>query len=341
MFIGYMKDMKSWILFFLGTIGFIDLVLWLDQGIIVEVTSILYFNILLLLFFIVFLAWRYYVEMKFTKELVLLIDGQFDDWDVALPDPVYLRDKKTREILLQGVEQLSKRLSTLKQASISDSDYIASWVHEVKTPLTAMKLLIDEHRGDPVIRKVELEWLRLHLLIDRQLSISRLPTLEADYILEKGNLQQLVKAEVRELASWFMEKNIAVEFEGAEDAEVVTDSKWCRFLIRQLLTNAVKYSPSGGTITIWTSELETENMQLIITDEGPGIKAHDLPRIFDKGFTGGTGRIHNAATGLGLYLAKTVATKIGITMMASSENSKGTSMEIIFPTKNDFDKILK
>src|SRR5690625_6196734 len=76
MFIGYMKDMKSWILFFLGTIGFIDLVLWLDQGIIVEVTSILYFNILLLLFFIVFLAWRYYVEMKFTKELVLLIRSE-------------------------------------------------------------------------------------------------------------------------------------------------------------------------------------------------------------------------------------------------------------------------
>src|SRR5690625_7612600 len=132
-----------------------------------------------------------------TQVLVLLIYVLFDDWDVALIDAVYLRDKKKREILLQGVEQLSIRLSTLKQASISDSDYIASWVHEVKTPLTAMKLLIDEHRGDPVIRKVELEWLRLHLLIDRQLSISRLPTLEADYILEKGNLQQLVKEEVQ------------------------------------------------------------------------------------------------------------------------------------------------
>lgn len=278
--------------------------------------------------------------MKFSRELALLIDDQVDDWDIALPDAVNTRDEKTKEILMQAAGQLSKRLSTLKQASISDGDYIASWVHEVKTPLTAMKLLIEEHRSDPLIRKVELEWLRLHLLIDQQLSISRLPSLEADYILEKADLQQLVKAEVRELASWFMEKNIAVEFEGEEAAEVVTDSKWCRFLVRQLLTNAVKYSPSGGIITISTSKLETGNMQLTITDEGPGIKAHELPRIFDKGFTGGTGRIHNAATGLGLYLAKTVAIKIGIAIIPCSENVNGTSMKIVFPTENDFDKML-
>ena len=166
----------------------------------------------------------------------------------------------------------------------------------------------------PAFRKIESEWLRAHLLIDQQLSISRLPSLEMDYVLEKTNLQKLATAEVRELASWCMEKNIAVEFEG-EDVEVVTDVKWCRFIIRQFLTNAVKYSPVGGTILISTNKTSSGNASLSIIDEGPGIKPHDLPRIFDKGFTGGTGRIHNAATGLGLYLAQTVATKMGITLL--------------------------
>ena len=224
----------------------------------------------------------------------------------------------------------SKELAELRHANLIESDYTAAWVHEVKAPLTAMKLTMDEHRNDPVIRKIEAEWLRVHLLIDQQLYISRLPTLEADYVLEKTDVHRLVTAEVRELASWCMEKNIAVEFEG-EDIEVVTDVKWCRFIIRQLLTNAVKYSPDGGTIIISTNVNTNWKCHVLsIKDEGPGIKAHDLPRIFDKGFTGGTGRLHNAATGLGLYLAQTVATKIGITLQAQSEMGQGTTIQMTF-----------
>ena len=163
-----------------------------------------------------------------------------------------------------------------------------------------MKLTIDAHCSEPVMRKLEAEWLRIYLLIDRQLYMTRLPSLESDYVLEKTAVQRLTAKEVRELASWCVEKNIAVEFEG-EDAEVVTDRKWCRFILRQLLTNAVKYSPEGGTIVITSERLPSGNVSLMIKDEGPGIPAHDLPRIFDKGFTGGNGRIQNAATGLGLY----------------------------------------
>ena len=252
MFIGYIKDMKSWILFFIGAIGFIDVILWLDQGIDVEFTSALYFNLLLLLFFMVFILWRYRVETKFTKELAELIEKGIEDWHIALPDSTFSHDEMTKEMLHQAAENFSKELSEMKKVTIHEGDYIASWVHEVKTPLTAMKLTIDEHRGDPAIRKIESEWLRLHLLVDQQLSISRLPSLEADYVLEKTNLQKLASAEVRELASWCMDKNIAVEFEG-EDVEVVADVKWCRFMIRQFLTNAVKYSPVGGTIIVSTN----------------------------------------------------------------------------------------
>ncbi|QUW21012.1 sensor histidine kinase [Sporosarcina sp. Marseille-Q4063] len=339
MFIRYIKDMKSWILFFIGAIGFINLIIWLDQGIAVEITSALYFNMLILLSFIVFILWRYRVETKFTKELASLIEAGIDEWHIALPDSTFSHDEVTKKMLHQAAESFSNELSEMKKVNIHEGDYIASWVHEVKTPLTAMKLTIDEHRGDPAFRKIESEWLRLHLLVDQQLSISRLASIETDYVIEKTNLQKLASAEVRELASWCMDKNVAVEFEG-DNVEVVTDVKWCRFMIRQFLTNAVKYSPEGGTIIIETKIKSSRNASMSITDEGPGIKPHDLPRIFDKGFTGGTGRIHNAATGLGLYLAQTVAVKMGILLEARSNEAKGTKMEVVFPTENEFDKML-
>jgi len=102
----------------------------------------------------------------------------------------------------------------------------------------------------------------------------------------------------------------------------------------------VKYSPSGGTIIIRTSVNPRGNIVLSIQDEGIGIKAHDLPRIFDKGFTGGTGRLYNAATGLGLYLAQTVAIKIGITLWAESGKEQGTTLYMMFSIENEFDQLL-
>lgn len=321
------------------SLGFADVLIWLDAGIDAEFSSVLYFNMLLLISFSLFIVWRYRMEMKFTKELSVLADESSLDWYEALPKPIFSRDKIAVETLGLVAASSSKEIAELRYANLIESDYTAAWVHEVKAPLTAMKLTMDGHRSEPVIRKIQAEWLRVHLLIDQQLYISRMSTLEVDYVLEKTNVHRLVTAEVREIASWCMEKNIAVEFEG-EDIEVITDVKWCRFIIRQVVTNAVKYSPIGGIIIISMSVNPTGNVILYIKDEGPGIEAHDLPRIFDKGFTGSTGRIHNAATGLGLYLAQAVAEKIGIMLQVRSEVGQGTTLQMTFSTENDFDKTL-
>lgn len=339
MFISYVKDMKSWIIFFLLALGFADMIIWLDQGIDVKFSSALYFNVLLLIALSLFVKWRYRQEMRFSKELATFMDSSVIDWHESLPEPTFTRDEVTKEVLRLAALSFSRELADMRQANIMEGDYTAAWVHEVKAPLTAMKLTIDGHRHEPVIRKIEAEWLRVYLLIDQQLYISRLPTLEADYVLESTEVHRLVAAEVRELGTWCMEKNVAVEFEG-DDALVVTDRKWSRFIIRQILTNAVKYSPVGGTIFISIEVNPSGNVVLAIKDEGPGIQPHDLPRIFDKGFTGGTGRLQNAATGLGLYLAHTVAEKIGITLTVHSEVSHSTTMYMVFSIQNDFDKIL-
>lgn len=335
MFFRYLMDKKSWILFFLLSLGMTDILIWLDKGIAVQISSLIYLNTLLILSFFAFLTWRWRKETRFTASLTRLVQDMEEDWVEALPTSSFLRDETIVEALRTADRMYKHKLSAVNESRVLENDYMASWVHEVKTPLTALKLMIDANRSDPVVRKMEAEWLRVHLLIDQQLYISRMSSLESDYVLAITSLQQNAAKEIRELASWCLDKNIAVEFEG-EDIEVVTDSKWCRFVIRQLLTNAVKYSPYGGTITIAISITFADHAALTIRDEGPGIPPQDLPRIFDKGFTGGNGRLQNAATGIGLYLARTVATKIGIVLDVQSEQGKGTAMQMIFPTKNEY-----
>lgn len=329
MFLSYLNDRKSWLAFYFISLGIINFVLWIDQGIQAELSSVLYINLLLITSFILFFMWRYFQETKFIKALADLLKTEEDDWHVALPNAVDRQDEMTKALLQKASLHFANRLEKVKNVNLRESDYMAAWVHEVKTPLTAMKLTIDAHRSDPDFRKIETEWVRLHLLIERQLSIARLST------LEKTTIKKMVSAEIKELASWFMEKNIAVEFKG-EDQNVIADVKWSRFMIRQFLTNAIKYSPVGGVITI----IMQGNISLQILDEGAGIAPHDLPRIFEKGFTGGAGRIHNAASGLGLYLARIVADKTGMTLTATSELGKGTTIEILFPNENDYDRTI-
>ncbi|MCI1694640.1 sensor histidine kinase [Aneurinibacillus aneurinilyticus] len=337
-FLRYVGYKKSWIFLFLVLLGLTDVLILLDHGIAVHASSMIYLNVLFLFVVAVFLVWRYKTETKYAAALAARSENMTEDWIETLPEPAFFPDEVTSEVLRAADLFYRRKLSDVRQVQLIENDFTASWIHEVKAPLTAMKLTIDAHRTDPAMRKIEAEWLRIHLLIDRRLHMARLPSLESDYVLEPATVRRLAVEEVRELTSWCMEKNIAVEFEG-EDAEVVTDRKWCRFIIRQLLTNAIKYSPEGGIIRIATGVTENGNAMLVIKDEGPGIPVHDLPRIFDKGFTGGNGRIQNAATGIGLYLAQTVASKIRITLGAQSTPNQGTAVRMIFTAKNDFESV--
>lgn len=338
LFLRYLYDRKSWIVFFLFSLLFVDLLIWIDNGISIRGNSMLYLNLLLILAMIVFLGWRFRKETRYSRALVELAEGIHEDWVETLPSTYLYQEEATNQLLRAVDHWYWHKISKSHSARSMEQDYIAAWVHEVKTPLTAVKLTIDANRDHPAMRKIESEWLRIHLLIDQQLYISRLPTLEADYVLEQTGIQRLAALEVRELSSWCMEKNIAVEFEG-EETLVRTDRKWCRFIIRQILTNAVKYSPEGGMIVLSTTAIEDGPVRLTIRDEGPGIAAHDLPRIFDKGFTGGNGRLQNAATGLGLYLAQTVADKIGIRLTVESEPQSGTAMQMTFTAINAFESV--
>ncbi|WP_454192380.1 sensor histidine kinase [Paenibacillus sp. Marseille-Q7038] len=338
MLIRYIDSRKSWVFLFVGLLGLTDLLILIEQGINVKFTSLLYLNALYIILFLVFFLWRYKKETKYVAVVLKLQENMDSDWMESLPEPDNELDRMTNDVFRTAFYQFKRKLSQSKEAQLIENDFTASWIHEVKTPLTAMKLILDARKSDPDLRRMESEWLRIHLLIDRQLYMSRLPALESDYMLERVSIHRLVAEEIRELAPWCMEKNLAVSIEG-KDAMVVTDRKWCRFIIRQLLTNAIKYSPEDKAITFLTTVTEKQSVSLDLIDEGPGIQPHDLPRIFDKGFTGENGRIHNAATGLGLYLAQMVAERIGVALYVLPGQTQGTTMRITFTDPNAFETV--
>lgn len=296
MFFSYLVSKKSWI----ALLGFLLLLtnalILFDVGIRIEFYSLLYLNLLFLTICFVFLLWRYKKETTFYTSLQMLSRGVGDDWFENTPEPRNHFPDGIVYTLLQTIHKHEQNQRRNDQSTqLLEQNDLASWVHEVKTPLTAMKITLDAHRSNELAQRLDAHWLRIHLLIDRQLYISRLANLDADLLPEKQQVNHLIREEIRELSTWCMEKNISIALTGDAASIVYTDKKWCGFVIRQLLTNAIKYSPTDGNVVIHMSADENEHVTVAIKDEGPGIQAHDLPRIFDKGFTGENGRVQHSA----------------------------------------------
>ncbi|WP_071394833.1 sensor histidine kinase [Bacillus tuaregi] len=340
MFIAYLVYKKSWIGLIMLLLLLTNALILFDVGISVEPYSIVYLNGLFLTICVVFFILRYKKETSYYKSLLTLFNDLGDDWFERIPFPHSRYPDRIVFTLLQTIheyEQSKRREDQYFQQM--DHNELASWVHEMKTPLTAMKIAIDTHRSNELAQRLHTSWLKVHLLIDRQLYISRLATLDSDLLPEKLEVNALLKEEIRELSTWCMDKNLDVDVTGNTTATVYTDKKWCGFVIRQLLTNSIKYSPTNGTIVIHVSLHEDESVSLTIKDDGPGIQAHDLPRIFDKGFTGENGRVQHSATGMGLYLAKEISKKLRIRLEVASAVGEGTSISMIFSSDNSFERI--
>lgn len=200
-------------------------------------------------------------------------------------------------------------------------DYFTLWTHQIKTPISAMWLLL---QSDPERRGGELEneLFRIEQYVEMALSYMRLGSDYSDFVLRSYALDSIIKQTLRKLSRQFIGKGISLRYEGT-DFHTVTDEKWLGFVIEQLLTNALKYTPSGGTISI-----STEGTRLIIEDTGIGIAPEDLPRVFQKGYTGYNGRADKKSTGIGLYLCKWVLDKLGCGIRIQSQPGQGTRVEI-------------
>ncbi|WP_088036344.1 sensor histidine kinase [Evansella clarkii] len=335
----YVRERRSWIAAFTVVLLFSNLLFWLDGGLDMSGVSVFYFNLVLAVLFILFFAWRFKRETAYWNELEKMGEEQFSAWAELLPEARSPLEKAVNDVLLQGLEMARESADEMEKRYVLKTSDIEAWVHEMKTPLTAMKLQLEPNLADERFRKIEREWTRLFFLLEQQLYLVRLPSIEHDTVMEKTTVKNLVFPEIKAFSSICRERGIGFDVEG-EEMEVTTDVKWGRFIIRQLLSNAIKYSPDGSEILI-RAKHDGANHVLEVSDTGSGIEARDLPRVFEKGYTGQAGRKRNASTGLGLYLAKNAADQLKISLSVQSVPGKGTTAAVRFYQPDHFQAPLR
>lgn len=325
----FLSERRSWILLFLSLQALTLFIVFVDSSI--PLGSVLYLVFMSIIIFIGFLIFRYMQETRFYKSLEEL-ENDLDTTNLAQPTSSFEKivAKKLNEQTTVLTEIINKNLHSLEQ----EKEELLAWIHEVKTPLTAMNLMIDRMEDKKLKAQLTYEWLRIHLLLDQQLHQKRLPFMENDLYIEHIDLKSLLFTEIKALQSWCLQKGIGFDVD-LKEKEVLSDGKWLAFIIRQLLTNAVKYSPSSSDIIV-RSFLDETRIKLTIEDFGRGIDTRDLPRIFDKGFTSFAEHQNRTATGMGLYLAKRTTAPLLIGMEVTSKPGMGTVLTLTFPKANEF-----
>lgn len=200
-------------------------------------------------------------------------------------------------------------------------DFFALWAHQIKTPIAALNLLLQEEEQDIAVCRQEL--FKIESYVEMALNYLRFEEMSNDLVLERNSLEQLVRQVVRKYATIFIYNHISIQLKHL-DYTVLTDEKWFCFMLEQILSNALKYTKQGS-VKIYAEETEN-GLHIFVKDTGIGIKREDLPRIFEKGFTGYNGRMDKKASGLGLYLCKGVCGKLGHGISVSSKEGEGTTV---------------
>ena len=259
------------------------------------------------------------------KKLNFLEQNILNDLE-ALPKSLDIRIDYYHKIIEKLYDELEKLTQENRQKNTDMVDYYSMWVHQIKTPIAAMNFLLDNEEVDQKILQQEL--FKIERYVEMVLTYIRLDSISSDYVITKINLDEVVKDSVKKYATIFINKKIKLNYVSHETM-VISDKKWLSFAFEQILGNSVKYSSMNGEITIETSE-----NKLVIEDKGIGIKEEDLPRIFEKGFTGFNGRYEKKSSGLGLYLCKKTLDKLGHHIEISSTVGKGTRVEITFPKED-------
>ena len=204
-------------------------------------------------------------------------------------------------------------------------DYYTLWAHQIKTPIAAMRLLL-QSETHPANRELTAELFRIEQYADMVLQYLRLDGRVSDFAFQTCALDEIVRRAVRKYAPLFIRSRVQLAYDGLP-GEVLTDAKWLGFVVEQLLSNALKYTPQG-VVTITQDGPQT----LVIQDTGIGIAAEDLPRVCEKGFTGYNGRAGHKSTGIGLYLCSRILKQLGHGFSIASEQGKGTRVTIDLST---------
>ena len=258
---------------------------------------------------------RYYRKVRYLKGIL----QQPFSGELKLPETEDL----TEELLGQLAEnanierQLAVSAAARQQSEMKD--YYAKWVHQIKTPIAAMRLTL-QGEDTPAARRLTAELGRIEQYVDMVLTYLRLEEGGSDYVIRPCSVDEVVCAAVRRFAGEFIDRRIRLDYEPVQ-WETVTDGKWLTFVVEQLLSNALKYTGQEGVIRIYR-----QGDELCIADTGIGIAPEDLPRVFQMGYTGQNGRLDRRSSGIGLYLCRRICGNLRHGIRMESVPGKGTTV---------------
>ncbi len=234
------------------------------------------------------------------------------------------------ETIQETGKSMLENVNKYKYLQEDYKEYIELWIHEIKLPIAASKMVIENNKNE-VTKSIEEEIDRIENYIEQALFYARSNTVEKDYIITKSNLQEIVNSIILKNKTILISSNIVLDLYDLEK-EVYTDSKWISFILNQIIENSIKYLKEENKKIEIHAEEKKEKVILYIKDNGIGIKKGEITRVFEKGFTGDNGRIiGKKSTGIGLYLCKKLCNKLGLGLELNSEKDIGTEVRIVFP----------
>lgn len=262
-----------------------------------------------------------YRRVKRQHRQLAAIRSVVDALTLAMPEPGDILTEDYQTIIRLLCQEQRKRDEKADLRYQDMMEYYTIWAHQIKTPIVSMKLHL-ENEDSALSRQLSLDLMRIEQYVEMVLMFLRLDSESTDYVIREYSLDAIVRQAVQKFAGEFIARKLKLCYEPL-NCTVITDEKWLSFVVEQVISNALKYTPSGS-VSIYMEAPKT----LCIRDTGMGISAADLPRIFEKGYTGCQGRKQKTASGIGLYLCKRICKNLGHGISAESLPEQGTVIRV-------------
>ena len=292
----------------------------------------IYIPLIIMGLYVISIIIEYFKRKKFYDNLLKMLEELDEKYLITeiIKTPNFLEGQIFKNSLEQIDKSMLENVNKYKYMTEDYKEYIELWIHEIKIPISASKMVIENNKN-AITKSIDEELDKVENYIEQALFYARSNTVEKGYYIRKVFLKEIVTESIKKNKSSLIQEKISIDIHDLE-IEVNTDNKWIVFILNQIIQNSIKYRKKENSVMEIYANQGKENVILYIKDNGIGIKQGEITRVFEKGFTGTNGRLSNKkSTGIGLYLCKKLCNKLGIGIELNSVQNEGTEVKLVFP----------
>jgi signal transduction histidine kinase len=296
-----------------------------------DLYAIIYLVILNICAYSIVLIYEYRKKIEYYKVLKSHLNSLDKLYMISevIDEPNFLEGKILYNTLKKSNKSMNDEIAKYKRYNLEFREYIDMWVHEIKTPISSSKLIMENNKNE-ITKSINEEINRIEILVEQALFYSKSNSVEKDYIIRQLSLKKTINNVIKRNAKILIQNKVEIEIENVEYI-IYSDSKWVEFIINQIFSNSIKYMNKKNKKLKIYCEDKANKIVLFIRDNGIGMNQKDISKAFEKGYTGELGRKFGESTGIGLYLCKKLCSKLSLSINIKSTKDEGTTVIIIFP----------